>query len=148
MRNIGIISGTPTTMADSKYHNGDTNKQSISGIDTLLEPLNRHLNINFLTLYKKQMAELKVVWIVTNLLGWPIYVLSVYQNIENAKAVVLIVLGAIFMLVKIWQAYEKGRTTKIANDRQKFELDCEKMDRQQKRVTQKEQSHEDIESSY
>lgn len=130
---FGIISGAPLSMANNKRDNENTSQSPGGNFNPILVPINRHFNLDFITLYKKTMAELKMTAIIANILGWPLYVFSVYENIENIKSVVLLVLGAIFVCVKIWQAYQKGRATKIANDRQQFELDCERWDKEDER---------------
>lgn len=135
---FGIISGAPLNMADNKRDSKNTSQSPNGNFSPFLVPVNRYFNLDFITLYKKTMAELKLTWIIANMLGWPLYVFSIFENIENIKSVVLLVLGAIFICVKIWQAYQKGRTTKIANDRQQFELDCERWDKEDERRRQRE----------
>lgn len=122
LQNIGIISGTTANMADSFHDNRNPSKSSYSGFDSVRVPTDSRLFTNLLTLYKKQMAEFKITWLIANLLGWPLYAFSIVENIENIKSVVLLVLGAIFIGVKIWQAYEKGRGTRIENDKKQYEL--------------------------
>lgn len=135
---FGIISGAPLNMANNKHDNENTSQPPIGHINSFLVPVNRYFNLDFITLYKKAMAELKMTTLILNMLGWPLYLFSIFENIENIKAVVLLILGAVFICVKIWQAYQKGRTTKIANDRQQFELDCERWDKEDERKRQRE----------
>lgn len=81
-----------------------------------------------LTLYKKDMAEAKLGWILFNLLGIPVTLYAfLADNIPSLYVgepyhSIMAALGILFMSVTLLRAYQRYRKERIANDKAQHEL--------------------------
>lgn len=77
-----------------------------------------------------EMAELKLGWIILNMIGIPVYVLGIVNNLDNWKSGILFLMGLLYSLTLLMRSYETWRTKKISNDRELFHLENEKNKKQ------------------
>ncbi len=115
--------GNKTTMGDNKQPLPDNDIISIDDGDSFL----RYLQTNIPNLFKRQkMAEIKGMWIILNLIGVPVYILGIVNNLDNYKSAILFLMGLLYSVTVLMRSYEKWRKEKIANDREEFHLRMEK----------------------
>lgn len=62
-------------------------------------------------IYKRiiKMAETKMMWAILNAIGFPIYLLGILQNLDNIKSVILILLGVIWGIIRIYFSVVWGK---------------------------------------
>lgn len=81
---------------------------------------------------KQRMAEIKASWVLFNLIGVPVYILGIVNNLDNYKSAILFLMGLLYSCTIIFRSYQKGRKERIANDREQFHLELEKKQINQK----------------
>lgn len=57
----------------------------------------------------KKMAETKIVLLLLNVVGLPVYFLGIVSNLDNIRSAVLILLGLIYALIQIYFLVVWGR---------------------------------------
>lgn len=50
----------------------------------------------------RKMASVKLGWLLFELIGWPVWILGVWNNIDNGKSIVLFILAAMFLMVRLY----------------------------------------------
>lgn len=48
------------------------------------------------------MAQVKLMWIIADILGIPIYLMGILQNIDNGRAIILSILGAMYIILRMY----------------------------------------------
>jgi len=97
-----------------------------------------NIDYNLYTLFKQakeKMATVKIGWILFNILGWPTAIFTflsalfgdiVLGDIGEPARSIVIILGIVFIVVKILISYEHWREKHIANQEKEFELQRKK----------------------
>jgi len=79
------------------------------------------------TLYKKDMAEAKLGWVLFSVFGWPITVLGFFGdmpplNIQEPYHTIMSIFGILFLFIHVLRSREKWRKEKMENDNRSKEL--------------------------
>lgn len=57
----------------------------------------------------RKMASVKLGWLLFEIIGWPVWLLGVVNNLDNWKSVFLTILAAIFLLVRLYYYHVQKR---------------------------------------
>ncbi len=138
MDNFGSIFSDKVNMGNQSLNVRDEHKRENNSNHAVYSRRNSS-TLNYLfTLFKQakeQMATVKIGWILFNILGWPTAILTflsaifgdiVLGDITEPYRSIIIVLGIVFIIVKILIAYEGWREKHIANEEREFELQRKK----------------------
>lgn len=87
-------------MADHKFNNGMEHKQREGsrmafyrdGLSMQLPDFKRNI----------KMAQIKIAWLIVELLGWPLTVLGIVVNFDNLKSVILFIIALSFLMVRMY----------------------------------------------
>lgn len=103
----------------------DNNRLPVYGVDynNVLRFLQNYCKIIF---NKNWMAEIKFGWLFIHIVGIPVYIFGIIDNLDNYKSAVLFLMGLMYSCTVIYRSYQKGRKEKISNDREEFHLLLEK----------------------
>lgn len=137
MGNILSNKGNPSDNSD--IHELSMDKREVGSWFNVLcnGYFDRSFNISrFQEVFNKQrMAEIKASWILFNMIGIPVYILGIVNNLDNYKSAILFLMGLLYSCTIIFRSYQKGRKERIANDREQFHLELEKKQINQKHTT-------------
>lgn len=77
----------------------------------------------------KAMAQAKISWLILQMIGWPLTVISFLGNFEEPYKTVVTILSILFLatvviraIVRLFDAWETYREKKIANDERKYQI--------------------------
>jgi len=131
MDQYGTVFRDKVDMGNQGSNNGSVNKRKEHNGNNVSDKRFNSFSEYLYAFNKSEMATAKVVWWLFNLLGWPSAILTLSSAIfgdimlgeisEPYKSVVL-VLGIIFLVVKILIAIEHYREKRILNREREFEL--------------------------
>ncbi len=138
MDNFGSIFSDKVNMGNQSLNVRDEHKRENNSNHAVYSRRNISILNYLFTLFKQakeQMATVKIGWILFNILGWPTAILTflsaifgdiVLGDITEPYRSIIIVLGIVFIIVKILIAYEGWREKHIANEEREFELQRKK----------------------
>jgi hypothetical protein len=134
MDNFGSIFSDKVNMGNQSSNIRHEHKREDSSNGTVYSRRSSsflHYLFTLLKQAKEEMTTIKVGWILFNLLGWPTAILTlasalfgdiVLGEIAEPYKSIVIILGLVFLIVKILIAYEAWQEKHISNKEREFDL--------------------------
>ncbi len=86
--------------------------------------LNPHKN-------QKKVAQAKLLWFITDLIGWPVAILGIVANLDNIKSAIIAILAIAYLMARLYFYFLQK---KQAVREKEYELWNKEMDKKERQL--------------